>query len=286
MGFLSSRRGRPRLCRACGNLVGADADDCSYCGAKDRITTGLLRNPTILFGRFGPTRVIAVFILAYYALMVVADRLFVQPTTDGEAAPRAFVQLGYTIETLVRFGSLVPSLVSAGEWWRLVTPLFIHLGVIHLAFNTIAFFQLGPFVEELYGRGKLVVIFFFSGVVSLMAMCFVGQGGAGASGGLFGFIGSLIAYGVRMPTQFGQAVRSQAIQWAIYGVIMSVFFHASNTAHVAGLVSGFVVAYFLQPDEPRTERERLAVGSLVWVAIGAVVLSFALMAAQVARPVT
>jgi membrane associated rhomboid family serine protease len=284
MGLLSTRRGRPRLCRACGNLVGAEADDCSYCGAKDRFTTGLLRNPAVLFGAFGPTRAIGVFIVAYYAIMVLADRLFVVPSSDEMDAYRSFVRFGYTPETLVRFGSLFPPLVDAGEWWRFVTPLFIHLGIIHLAFNTLALFQLGPFVEELYGRGKLLAIFFSSGIVSLVGMYAFGQGGAGASGGLFGLIGSLIAYGVRMPTQFGQTVKSQAIQWAIYGVIMSVFFRASNTAHVSGLIAGFVAAYALSPDEPRTDGERLVVGSIVWAAFLAVAVSFAMMAAQLGRP--
>lgn len=283
MGFLASRRGRPRLCRACGNLVGAEADDCSYCGAKDRFTTGLLRNPTILFGAFGPTRAIGVFILAYYALMVVADRLFIEAPTEELAAFRSFMRFGYTPETLIRFGSLFPPFVSEGEWWRFVTPIFIHLGVIHLAFNTVALFQLGPYVEELYGRGKLLVVFIFSGIVSLVGMYVFGQGGAGASGGLFGLIGALVAYGVRMPTQFGQAVKSQAIQWAVYGVIMSIFFRASNTAHVSGLVAGFVFAYLLGPDEPRTDGERKTVGSLVWAGYGIVLVSFALMAAQVGR---
>jgi membrane associated rhomboid family serine protease len=283
MGFLSSRRGRPRLCRACGNLIGADSDDCSYCGAKDRLTTGLLRNPMVLFGAFGPTRALAAFIVAYFALMVVADRLFI--VADEESIGyRALAVWGYTPEAFLRFGGLEPSLVRQGEVWRLVTPVFIHLGVIHLAFNTYALFILGPQIEELFGRAKLVIVFLFAGIGAAAVMNFVGQGGAGASGGLFGLIGALIAYGVRVPTRFGQAVKSQAIQWAVYGVIMSIFFRASNTAHISGLIAGFVAAYSLGPDEPSGERERLVTGTLVWSGFAAVALSFALMAAQVTRP--
>ncbi len=282
MGLFSSGRGRPRLCRACGNLVGAEADDCSYCGAKDRLTTGLLQNPTRLFGKLGPSRSFAVFILVYFAVMVVADRVFLAPGESEEGAS-VLGGFGYSYRTFLGFGGLLPELVRRGEYWRFVTPIFIHLGLIHLAFNTYAFFFLGPLIEELFGKSKLVVVFLFSGIVAAIAMFLFGQGGAGASGGIFGFIGALVAYGVRLPTRFGQAVKVQAIQWAAWGLIVSLFIGASNTAHVAGLVSGFAAAYFLGPDDPSTERARKAVGSLVWFFLGVTVLALALMAAQLPR---
>src|SRR5262245_3061646 len=73
--FGSSRAGRPRLCRGCGSLIGADSDTCTYCGAKDRLTTGLARNPAAIFGAIGPARAIAFFIAAYFLIMVGVDRL-------------------------------------------------------------------------------------------------------------------------------------------------------------------------------------------------------------------
>jgi len=279
MGLLGSRIGRPRLCRACGNLIGADNDDCSFCGVKDRFTSGLLREPGRIFGKFGPTRVMAGLIAAWFALAVVVDRVF----WPGEESIQSQFALPifhafYGIRTFVRLGGLVSWLVHEGQFWRLVTPMFLHIGPVHLLMNGYALFQLGPFLEELYGRSKLISIFVLSAIGSFVAMLLFGYSGAGASGGLFGLIGALIAFGIRTRTRFGEAVRGQAIHWAIYGLIMSLALQGSNTAHIGGLVAGFLVALALGPEEPHRERDRLIQGVIAWVCIGITVLSLLLMA--------
>jgi rhomboid protease GluP len=112
-------------------------------------------------------------------------------------------------------------------------------------------------------------------------MLIFGQGGGGASGGLFGLIGATVAFGVRTPTRFGGAVKAQAIQWAVYGLVMSFMLKGSNTAHIGGAIAGFLVGLAVGPDEPTRERDRLVQGVLAWCCIAIVVVSLLLMALDV-----
>jgi membrane associated rhomboid family serine protease len=282
LGVTTSRRGRPRLCRACGNLIGAESDECSYCGAKDRITAGLLANPLRLLGPLGPSRGITIAIVAYYAIMVLASRL--GGGTAGDDLPGLIMPSFYGWREFVLFGGLEPSLVGRGEVWRLVTSMFMHLGIVHLAFNALALVQLGPTAEDLYGRAKFFVIFVVAGIVGNVASLFWGWGGAGASGSLFGILGSFVAYPIRLRSRAGDAARSYAVQSLIYGVVMGFVIAQVNwVAHLGGFVGGLAAGLVLGPGEPLRLREERVVLGATWAMLLVTIASFLAVAVTITR---
>ena len=96
--------------------------------------------------------------------------------------------------TLAQFGANVPGLVKAGEWWRLVASVFLHVGPLHLLFNMYALYLFGAFVERLAGRWEMFVVFMVAGICGSAASTWLGNPplSAGASGGIMGLIGAAI----------------------------------------------------------------------------------------------
>jgi rhomboid protease GluP len=100
-------------------------------------------------------------------------------------------------DTLVKFGALVPDLVRGGEYYRMITSAFLHIGIFHLITNMYSLFILGPSVEHFYGRGKFICIYLYSAIMGAL-FCMVFQGvslTAGASGAIFGSLGALLYFG-------------------------------------------------------------------------------------------
>jgi rhomboid protease GluP len=107
-------------------------------------------------------------------------------------------------------------------------------------------FDLGAQVEEVYGARRLLVFYFVSTVGGFTASTFWSNSlSVGASAGLFGLIGAMIALGVRHQTSMGRAIRGLYVRWAIYGLAFGLlpFFRVDNAAHIGGLAAGFGCAY-------------------------------------------
>ena len=96
--------------------------------------------------------------------------------------------------TLAQFGANVPGLVKAGEWWRLVASVFLHVGPLHLLFNLYALYLFGAFVERLAGRWEMFVVFMVAGICGSAASTWLGNPAlsAGASGAIMGLLGAAI----------------------------------------------------------------------------------------------
>ena len=96
---------------------------------------------------------------------------------------------------LFYFGAKVNELVVQGEYWRLFTAMFLHIGLLHLFFNSYALYLYGPAVEKLFGKVKFLVIYIVSGLMgSLLSYLFSPNPAAGASGAIFGLMGSLLYF--------------------------------------------------------------------------------------------
>src|SRR5207247_1233450 len=121
--------------------------------------------------------------------------------------------------------------INGGQYWRLVTPIFIHAGLLHLALNSYALYALGPTVERLYGSSKFVVIYLVAGVASITASYllpwFSGDvPSVGASGALFGLIGVLTVFGFKyrdeLPGQFKKAFGARLIPIIILNLVIGL----------------------------------------------------------------
>ena len=181
--------------------------------------------------------------------------------------------------TLVAFGAKYGPLIALGQWWRLVTAGFLHGGLLHILMNSWVLFDLGAEVEQIFGPARMWVIY----VVSSVCGFYVSDLWApmtpsiGASAGLCGLIGAMIALGVTHTGPAASAIRGQYIRWAIYLMLWSFFFPGVDmAAHVGGIVSGFGVAYFAsQQRYEGAPVERLwRLGA--WLAIALTVFSFLL----------
>ncbi|MFL6264428.1 MAG: rhomboid family intramembrane serine protease [Thermoanaerobaculia bacterium] len=146
--------------------------------------------------------------------------------------------------------------VWAGQYWRLVTSMFLHDGWAHILLNGWALFQLGALLELLMGSPRMLLIYFASGIAgSLASATFTQQHSIGASGAIFGLLGALIAFLLRRRgalTPQGKSILMQLVGWAV----INVFFGFStpgidNSAHLGGCAAGLLFGFVL-PEPRRT----------------------------------
>ncbi len=142
-----------------------------------------------------------------------------------------------------------------GQWWRLVTAGFLHGGVLHILMNSWVLFDLGAQVEAIYGASRMWVIYFLGTVAGFFLSAFFRPGGLGdpalsigASAGICGLIGAMIALGVRHRNPAGNAIRDMYVRWAVYTLIFGLLpgLNIDNYAHIGGMAAGFVIAYIAE----------------------------------------
>lgn len=151
-----------------------------------------------------------------------------------------------SVQTLVDFGAkYAPYIIYRGEWWRLITAAFLHGGILHILMNSWVLFDLGPQVNQAFGTPRFLSIYFVSSITGYLASLYWSPAvSIGASAGLCGLIGAMIALGTRDRSAWGAAMRRQYIQWMVYLLIFGLVIQGvDNAAHLGGLAGGFVVAY-------------------------------------------
>jgi len=149
--------------------------------------------------------------------------------------------------TLYLFGANLSSAVKAGEVYRLITCAFLHAGILHLAFNMYALFVIGNQVETYLGKVKFTIVYLVSALSgSLMSSIFTEGISVGASGAIFGLLGSLLYFGYHYRLYLGEVLRRQIIPLIainlLFGFIMS---GVDNAAHIGGLIGGYLTTMAL-----------------------------------------
>lgn len=156
-------------------------------------------------------------------------------------------------EVLIRLGANHPGLVlQEGEWWRLVTSMFLHGGLAHLFLNGWALYQLGSLFESWLGSTRLVVTWFVSGIAgSLASILFTQSLSVGASGAIFGVLGALIAFLLRRRDALNAGAKGllgQLVLWAGINVVFGFSVpRIDNAAHLGGFAAGFLLGLILRP---------------------------------------
>jgi len=250
--------GRPvdtrRMCPHCRAFIKSSDRVCPYCETEvgpraiDRRPSGELLGGLIPQARFTTTLILLINFGLYAATALASLRA----GFDGAL-------LDIDGRTLFDFGAKYRPAVQLGQWWRLITAGFLHGGLLHLFMNSWVLFDLGAQVEEIYGASRFLVIYFLATVGGFFASTWWFAGlSVGASAGIFGLIGAMIALGVRHP--LGAGIRALYIRWAIYGLLLGLLpgLRVDNAAHIGGLATGFAVGYLAGlPETGRTWRERL-----------------------------
>ena len=146
-------------------------------------------------------------------------------------------------EQLLLFGAKVNILVAYGQYWRLLTAMFLHIGIMHLFFNSYALYIYGPIVESLFGKAKFIVVYLVSGLTgSLLSYLFSPNNAAGASGAIFGLMGSLLYFRQRNKDIFRRVFGP-----GLFIIIAFNLFYGfvnvgiDNWGHIGGLIGGYLV---------------------------------------------
>jgi rhomboid protease GluP len=160
--------------------------------------------------------------------------------------------MGNKLDPVEQWGMLTFQGVANGEWWRLVTSMFLHAGILHILFNGMALYALGMQVELLMGSKRFLLIFFLTGIGGNVLTLLVNPvPSVGASGGIFGLLGALIAFFYRNRDRlgaWGQAnLRGLLLTAGINFVITFSIPQVNQMAHIGGLVTGLFLGYFLSP---------------------------------------
>lgn len=114
--------------------------------------------------------------------------------------------------TLMAFGVKSNELIDNGEIWRFITPIFLHIGLLHLAFNSYAIWIVGPQVEKLYGGPRFLLLYLLTGIAGVAGSYWYHPYviSAGASGAIFGLFGVLLVFSFKyrktIPAFFSQAL--------------------------------------------------------------------------------
>lgn len=147
--------------------------------------------------------------------------------------------------TLLVFGANVDTLTKNGDYYRLFTSMFLHIGILHLLCNMYSLYIIGKEVENVFGKVKYLIIYLLSGIAgSILSLAFNHNTiCAGASGAIFGLLGALLYFGYYYRTYLGATLTRSIIPVIVLNLIIG--FSSSgidNAAHIGGLVGGILIA--------------------------------------------
>jgi len=164
---------------------------------------------------------------------------------------------------------------SFGRWWSLLSASFLHGGILHILFNMLALYQLGPFVLLEFGLYRFIVIYLLSGVAGFFVSYVAGVPFTiGASASICGLIGAILYFGKSRGGFYGEGTYRQAMGWVVGLVLFGLIIPGiNNWAHGGGLLAGLGLGFLLGYEERSRENglHRL-LGALCLVATGAALL--------------
>ena len=178
-------------------------------------------------------------------------------------------------EVLVRWGANWGRLTMTGQWWRLITYMFLHIGIVHIAFNMWCLWDLGMLCESLFGAWTFGAVYVISGIAGGIASLAWNPNNvsAGASGAIFGLVGALIASfyvgEFSMPQAFIRPRLRSLLLFAGYNLLFGLFGRTDNAAHIGGFITGLAFGALIARVAPAAENvlARTAVVFLVCVMV-------------------
>ncbi|QPC46875.1 rhomboid family intramembrane serine protease [Mangrovibacillus cuniculi] len=148
------------------------------------------------------------------------------------------------IPTLIQYGVKVDEMMIQGEWWRLVTPVFLHIGFLHLVMNSLGLYFIGTLVEQIFGKWRFLFIYLLAGVGGTAAsFAFTDGISAGASGAIFGLFGALLYFGLAKPRLFFRTMGMNVL--LVIAINIAIGFTLpgiDNAGHLGGLLAGFLAS--------------------------------------------
>ena len=185
--------------------------------------------------------------------------LFIAINTVLFLAMYLFGKGSENVYTLLDFGANYGPFVRAGEYYRLLTSAFLHIGIVHLILNNYALYIIGPQLESFLGKTKYVLIYAFSAVIgNLLSITFSDYVSAGASGAIFGLFGALLYFGYHYRIYLGTVLKSQIIPLILINLAIGfVIPGIDSTAHIGGLIGGCLLTMALGVPFKSTRFEKM-----------------------------
>ncbi len=150
--------------------------------------------------------------------------------------------------------------IRAGQYYRLLTGIFLHGSIVHLLFNCYALYVLGGQIESFFGKFKYIIIYLFSGLTgSLLSITLSGNvGSIGASGAIFGLMGALLYFGYHYRVYLGNVVKSQIVPLVLLNLAIGFISSGiDNWGHIGGLIGGIVITMALGVKEKSSNFEKI-----------------------------
>ncbi len=290
------------MCRSCGAIVGAGEAQCAVCNTPTAHSPEQLQHlppadrETIRFARAILNRP-----NMFTVVLLIANLFVFMLMWQSSGMSSDVLWQGFSEPVLVAYGAKLNYLINAPhyQWWRFVTPMFVHINLPHLLVNMYSLWIVGPYVEKLYGSAKFVVFWVVTGIAGVVSSYLSVQphwatGGlgrflfkdgdvasAGASGALFGLVGVLFVFGIKFRRELPEGFRRAFGTGMLPIIIINLFIgyvgrgFIDNAAHLGGLLSGAALATAVVYRRPG-ERRGIATAwrVLKYLALALVVVGF------------
>jgi rhomboid protease GluP len=299
------------MCRNCGAIIGAGQQQCAVCGSSVA-GPGTERPQQVATGDSEPIRFARSVLGRPYkfTIILLVANIFVFILMWQSSGIQLSMTTALPAEVLLPFGAKLNSYIhNQHQWWRFVTPMFLHVNLLHLIVNMYSLWIVGPYVEKLYGSAKFVVIWVLTGAAGVVASYLTVRPGlgagaitgfifkaydtpsAGASGALFGLVGVLFVFGIRfrreLPEGFKRAFGTGLLPMIVLNLFIGYVLRGfiDNAAHLGGMLSGALLALVVDYRRPGDKSG----GALIWrvlqaVAIVLVAISFIMTARHFRDP--
>lgn len=267
---------RPKLCPACGTLVGSTATRCHQCGGS---LTFSLAAASRTLERLMPAASPATYAILTLSCLLYGVSLLATIHQSGFAMGGGLFGIGgISGGVLERLGASLPLPYDLAQPWRFVMAVFLHGSLLHIVFNMWVLMDVGPAIEELYGSARYLFMYVVAGIGGYLLSSAAGHVSVGGSGAILGLIGVLLAVTMGRRSVGMQMLRSQIIRWLIYIVIWGLLFPGiDNFAHLGGFAAGFGLGKIMMDRQPATAEERKRAYALGWAAALVVLASFFMM---------
>ena len=268
------------MCPNCRAFISSDDRQCQYCG----ITLQSMAPARVVSSEgdgFIPEHAFTTFML-----LLINGALFAISMMLSSQAGNPDSLRNIDIGTLILLGGKSsPRILQIGEWWRLVTAGFLHGGITHILMNGWALMALGRMTDAIYGSARYLVIF-FAGTVGgfwLSTMFSPESTSVGASAGLAGLVGAMIALPSLSKSRVALDIRDRSLQTvaltALLGLLGPLFgMRVDNMAHLGGLVAGYVLARVVGLPMPVVPAKERLWTLAAWICVLLTVFSFFQMA--------
>jgi rhomboid protease GluP len=214
-----------------GFSFGDERDICPECARKQQVIEPP-RQQFVVWREYPVTVAILAACVAVYIVMSASGGSLFLPT----------------VADVKRWGGTGPEIILNGEWWRLVTAVFVHIGIIHIASNMYVFWGLGMIAERLLGRWNFLATYLLTGIAGNVLTLLLRPNivGAGASGAIFGLAGVLISvlqFGrLTVPNERLKPLKQQVVRLALINLVIgAVAPGINNIAHLGGLIYGLLL---------------------------------------------